>query len=383
MMKRWLKALMGLFVVTSAAPASASGTGRTDTEFTAEVVRITQILPHPNADRLEIARFEMAGLGETAYEVVVQKGTYRKGDLAAYLSVDCIVPLDLPEFAFLKQRPDGEGKTHFRLRAARLRGVYSQGLLVPAPLLFDFGRSVAGVFGITYYRPPMKGESGPTPPGKPKPQPCPVYGVDSLKKMPRLFSAGEPVFVTEKIHGTNFRFGWVRRRVLGIPFGWKFIVGSHHVVKGNGRKGYYGSDLWATYAEREKLKERTRKYKGLVFYGELYGYTYDGARIQDLAYGVLPGAGPQLAVFDIRDTRDNFWYTPFERVELCDELDLDHAPVLAPYEFYGDITPMWWEGLPSTMDSDTVMEGVVVESMSGPRRKAKWVHQAYLLRKGA
>ena len=39
------------------------------------VVKIEEILPHPNADRLEIAKFELAGTGPASYEVVVQKST--------------------------------------------------------------------------------------------------------------------------------------------------------------------------------------------------------------------------------------------------------------------------------------------------------------------
>lgn len=38
----------------------------------------------------------------------------------------------------------------------------------------------------------------------------------------------------------------------------------------------------------------------------------------------------------------------------------------------------FWEGTMSTLDENTIMEGVVMESLSGLRRKAKYVHQAYL-----
>src|SRR5690348_2791608 len=189
---------------TSASTAAVAGSA-TDTEFTAEVVKVTQILPHPNADRLEIARFELKTSGECAYEVVIQKGTAKPGDVMAYFSVDCVVPTAHPDFEFLTKRPDGAGKTHFRLRAARLRGVFSQGLLVPAPSGLPFGSACADHFGVTYHRASEPEGNGGAVPSKPKPQPFPVYGVDSLKKLPRLFDEGEPVVVTEKIHGTNFR----------------------------------------------------------------------------------------------------------------------------------------------------------------------------------
>src|SRR5690242_2187618 len=122
----WLSGAIG-------ARSTSSQFGSTDTEFSAEVVVIHKVQPHPNADRLEIATFEMKGSGPSSYEVVVGKDEFRPGDLASYFSVDCVLPTDHPSFAFLKQRADGANKTHFRLKAARLRGVFSQGLLVPAP----------------------------------------------------------------------------------------------------------------------------------------------------------------------------------------------------------------------------------------------------------
>jgi RNA ligase (TIGR02306 family) len=351
------------------------------------------VLPHPNADRLEILRFEMKGIGETTYEVVSQKGTFQVGDLASYFSVDCLLPTSHPDFRFLTERPDGKGKETYRLRAARLRGVFSQGLLVPCPSGKSFGEDVAKHFGVTYYSPPEVGSAfTPGQPGKkPKKQPFPIYGVDSLKKLPRLFEEGEPVVVTEKIHGTNFRFGWVRRKLLGIPFGWKFVVGSHRTIKEPGDGSYYGEDLYTTAAERMGLAEKTKLYKGHTFYGELYGLTHGGANIQDLTYGRKDTG---LVIFDVLDDKGK-WFDPFMRMNLCAELALDHAPVISgplkaeecPANLLFDL--FFLEDLkaladgPSLLAPKQIREGVVVESVTGPRRKAKFVGQGYLLRKEA
>lgn len=358
----------------------------TDSEFTAEVVRITQIQPHTNADKLEIARFELDGIGETSYEVVIQKSSFKVGDLAAYFSVDCVLPLDHPDFKFLASRPDGAGKSHFRLRAARLRGVYSQGLLVPAPDSSPFGgpvfgQQVAEQFGVTYHRDPEPEEKGgPTASTKkPKAQPMSVYKVDSLKKLPRLFELGEQVVITEKIHGTNFRFGWVRRRFLGIPIGWRFVVGSHHVIKGNTGGGFYGEDLWSQTAHAMKLAEKVADYRGYHFYGELYGYTYSGQAIQDLTYGRKPDQGPGLAMFDVKSPTGE-WLSPFERESVLADVDLPSAPWLYVGDYHPDFTMQFAEGK-STLCKG-IREGCVVETVnSSPRRKAKYVGESYLMRK--
>ncbi len=378
-MKLWTK-IKKLF----AGGAGPAQTSATDTEFTAEVVRITEILPHPNADRLEIAKFELKASGPCSYEVVTQKGTTKPGDLMAYFSVDCVLPTAHPEFAFLTTRLDGAGKTHYRLRAARLRGVFSQGLLVPAPSGKSFGEGVANDFGVTYHRDPEPVVGGGAHvPSRPRPQVFPVYGVDSLKKVPRLFEEGEPVVVTEKIHGTNFRFGWVRRKFLGIPFGWKFVVGSHRVIKGENKGGdYYGEDVWMQAAEKMDLANKTRDYKGYVFYGELYGYTYSGSKIQDLTYGRKPEDGPGLACFDIRKP-NGAWATPQERGEVMGAVGLPAVPCIAWEETF---CPTWAKNLAegkSRFNPDQIREGVVIESMYGPRRKAKYVGEGYLTRKEA
>lgn len=353
---------------------------RTDTEFTAEVVQITQLLPHSNADKLEIARFSLKGIGETTYEVVVRKGEYQVGELAGYFSVDCLLPTSHPAFAFLKERLDGKGKDVFRLKAARLRKVFSQGLLVKLtdPAYQVYGLPLAALYGVTYHRDPEPTTRGPAAPQKPRPQVAPVYGVDSLKKVPNLFGENEPTFITEKIHGTNFRFGWVRRRFLGLPFGWRFFVGSHRTERTPGKSSWYGEDLYALAADRMGLAALTRSHKGLVFYGELYGYTYDGKPIQPgWTYGRAVGDGPGLMIFDVRDQSEGCWLSPFDRVDLTTDLGLLHVPILNPFAV-GSYDNTFYEGAASTLDKNTIMEGIVVESVSGLRRKAKYVHQAYL-----
>ncbi len=389
-----IKWLVSLFRNQSAPAALSTGEStRTDTEFTAEIVRVTQITPHSNAERLEIARFEMKGLGETSYEVVVQKGSAQPGDLMAYFSVDCILPLDHPDFQFLASRLDGVGKTHYRLRAARLRGVFSQGLLVPSGNFLQYGDNVAALFRVAYYQAPEpRVNLGNGQLAKPvRVQPIPVYSVDSLKKMPRLFQEGEQVCITEKIHGTNFRFGWVRRKFLGVPLGWRFVVGSHRVVKNPGILGesksgghWYGTDIWCMAAKKMGLAAKTKGHKGRIFYGELYGHTYSGERIQDLTYGQAPQEGPGLAIFDVKDLASGEWLASWEVFDTCLDLHLEHVPVLKA-------CASWQEGLlelaggVSTLDSKTVREGIVVEALnqSGPRRKAKFVSEAYLTHKGA
>lgn len=388
-----------LAVRRTATPTPATGTG-TDTEFTAEVVHITEVVPHPNADRLEIARFELKGSGPSAYDVVIGKGEFRPGDLAAYFSVDCLLPLKHPSFSFLASRLDGQGKDVFRLRAARLRSVYSQGLLVKAPESHDFGDRVDETFGVTYYRAPEPGQPAQANPRSKRASALPTYSVESLKKVPRLFKAacseedhtlgctercGMRVVVTEKIHGCNFRFGWVRRKVLGIPLGWRFFVGSHYADKALGGGGFYDSNVWCEAAVKMDLKRKTEGHKGKLFYGELYGFTYSGQAIQKgYPYGRTPETGPGLVVFDIKELSGDRYLDYVERMRILAGIGLEHSPVLRAAEYTPALLELA-EGK-SILDPKTQREGVVVETWGAPegekqRRKAKYVGQGYLLAK--
>jgi len=88
-------------------------------ELKVEVVEIEEVIPHENADRLELAKVY-------GYYVVVGLGEYKAGDHAVYFPVDSILPDDLRDFIFT----GGKITPVSRIRAAKIRGAVSQGLLV-------------------------------------------------------------------------------------------------------------------------------------------------------------------------------------------------------------------------------------------------------------
>jgi RNA ligase (TIGR02306 family) len=97
----------------------------------ASVQEILDVQPIPEADRIETAKVE-------GWTVVVPKGQVKPGDKVVYFEIDSFLPIR-PEFEFLRdssyKKDDflGEG---MRLKTRRLRGVYSQGLIMP---LSDLG----------------------------------------------------------------------------------------------------------------------------------------------------------------------------------------------------------------------------------------------------
>lgn len=131
----------------------------------ARVERIEELTPIEGADAIELARVG-------GWRVVVQKNLHTVGDLAVYFEVDSLLP-ECPLFEKAAGRDGikasldeetGEKVYGYRLKCIRLKGQYSQGLLIPqtdmAELLgsdFDYetayvqGTDLTGVLGVKKY----------------------------------------------------------------------------------------------------------------------------------------------------------------------------------------------------------------------------------------
>ena len=114
------------------------------------VVRIEEILPHPNADTLGIVYIG-------GYQCVVKKDAYRMGHLALYIQPDTIVPATEPfKFLWADREFSGEVPEKYRrITVRRFRKEWSEGLLMPVtdfpaliPYLYYEGKDVAELLGL-------------------------------------------------------------------------------------------------------------------------------------------------------------------------------------------------------------------------------------------
>lgn len=114
----------------------------------ASIEEIKEILPHPNADKLEIAQI----LG---WQCIVKKGEFKAKDKIVFVVIDTILPSDAPWAEFLKDKKNPEKP--IRLKTIKLRGEYSQGLVLPPSVLpeavqsWHIGADVGGELGIKKY----------------------------------------------------------------------------------------------------------------------------------------------------------------------------------------------------------------------------------------
>lgn len=98
-------------------------------EIKRKLATVRQVLkkePIEGADRIELIHVD-------GWKVIAQKDLYKEGDKVVYFEVDSFLPV-IPAFEWLRQssfRSDpymGEG---FRVRTMKMRGVVSQGVLMP------------------------------------------------------------------------------------------------------------------------------------------------------------------------------------------------------------------------------------------------------------
>ena len=119
----------------------------------------------------EIKRIDGADLIEVAvvdgWQCVVKRDEFKVGDLAAYFEIDSFLPLE-PEFLFLEKsskRRMGEFEG-LRLKTIKLRGVLSQGLLLPYAVIerfvtkddFVLGADITDALGVKKYEQPIPAE---------------------------------------------------------------------------------------------------------------------------------------------------------------------------------------------------------------------------------
>ena len=267
-------------------------------QFEVPVVRVDRIEEHPGADALEIAVVR-------GYRCVVKIGAHQAGDLVAYIPEDAIVPEPLiREMRLWDEAKDKgmlAGKKGDRVKAIRLRGIVSQGLLYPVEGREE-GQNLAETLDIVKYEPPipvhMQGEV------------CNLrgrtvhYDIESIQKFPDLLRDGEEVVFTEKLHGTWTCFGFwpgldhpelleggtiVTSKGMsdsGLAFKWNDANASNLYVM-SFKSAMLEDGRW----DRVRAAACERKGEPLFILGETFG-----KKVQDLDYG-QPGRA--FRVFDV------------------------------------------------------------------------------------
>ena len=386
--------------------------------FECKVYELT-IEKHPDADKIELAR-----VGD--YVSIVPKDTYQTGDLAVYIPEAALVPEWVLQRLGLWKNDKGmlAGKLGNRVKAIKLRGVVSQGLIFPvefrpdcyctgtdspkeeikdiycvtreeggAGYMVSEGTDAMDFLGITKYEPPipssMSGEVFNTL-GKTL-----HYDIENLKKHPDIIEEGEEVSITEKLHGT-----WC---CMGYHPDAEETAGRIITSKGLSAKGLafklneqnennlyvqmyrkltngIGQDIMERFCRLELHHDKEPFY----ILGEVYG-----KGVQDLSY--VDDNDKHFRVFDIYVGKPSqgHYLSADEVKNICKELDIDTVPVLYSGAYSKEMVHDLTNGKETVSGKELHMREGVVIRLANERRNddigrviLKSVSDTYLLRKG-
>ena len=361
------------------------------------VAKINEIKEIPGADNIE-----QAIIG--GWNCITKKGEHKVNDMVVVATTDAIIPLDLS---------DNLGVTNYlrkgqRVRTVKLRGVYSECLIIPLSYLkgkvtmghqdIKEGMDCMELLGIFKYEPPIRQiqwAGGRKVKYKDNPNFKVYYKFPNAKNVKGMFNEEDVVEISRKLHGTNARYGIIKKTKLSFIdkikkffrladkwIDYEFVYGSHAVEKGSDTQGFYSTDVWRTIDEKynikanlwDEVKNGSTSYvsigNGLIIYGEIYG-----AGIQKgYDYGL---EDIKFAGFDTmyRDKYDS----PAGTFGTFHSLELPYVEVL----YFGK----WSQEIQDQFTFNNFIEGtkvphegIVIKHTSGQREKvAKVINEIYLI----
>lgn len=360
------------------------------------VWKVGKINTVPNSDFLEITTVM------NEYPVVFKTGQFKQGDLAAFLPYDTVVP-DTKQFYFLapKEKVDktgnvvrpkpkvGEVPIEYRtIKSKRLRGTYSEGLLVECPPGLKEGDSVVEYFGLTKrvyeeeveeqinqnkYKQSIQHEKGPFQ--------FPKYDLDGLAKYGHAFNEGEEVLICEKLEGqwygvvyTKGRL-WVRSRRYwkGNEFPRKYyrnplvrwfmnlyLTALSYITPLFIKQLNVSNSEWWDIPIAQGFKAKLKKYPGLMVCGEWYGnvpkFSYDCKTINNELIR-------KFRVFDIWDSSTQKFLEWVDVLKIANELEFETVPVLYKGPWKTDRSLHVLAEGKSTLSDSHPREGFVMRSI--------------------
>lgn len=393
-------------------------------KFEVLVEQVQNVRDHPNADRLSLLDIN----GFICISAKLEDGShrYKDGDPVAYIPEGSVLPewllkaLDFWDDENQKGRLNGSAGN--RIKAMRLRGILSQGVIYPCCGVtaddgthfrkwmrmadgevhkVGIGHDVAEQLGVEKYEPKIPSSMD----GEVMGHSYDLiykFDIENAQKFQNVFLPDDIVNVTEKLHGT---FTGIILTAEARPDFYEYFIGSRAVYataysKGLGQKGLcfkatdenleknvYMRTLKAfldglSYEHMKYLNKIIDEFTHIVIMGETFGQG-----IQDLGYSTKP----TFRAFDIvsgltHDSGKNLAsYTIFKFV--CGQLGLKTVPLLynGPYK---DANLEDLRDGKSSLDDATIKEGIVIrDDANGDtgfigRKMLKMVSPDYLTRKG-
>lgn len=335
----------------------------------AKILNVDKIIKHPNADTLDILT-----LG--GWNVVAKSGLHKENDLVVYLEIDSFVPHELAPFLTKvgKEPKEFDGTKGEVLKTIKLRGVLSQGLVIPVretniPHESVFpNNDVTEFLGIKKYEKPLPASYA----GNIRshfPSVVPKTDAERIQNLSTELDFWKKtklkMYVTEKLDGTSFTCMKLEDDI--------------HVCSRN--YSLYDSDkntYWHIYKKYNLESVLVSIPNNIAIQGEIIGHG-----IQENQYGFKD---QQFFVFSIYDIDNKKYYPYQEVVSFCSQHSLNVVPLV-------DITTLdetvSIESLLEKANGDSVVgdkkserEGLVWRGFDNPEINFKTISNNWLLKNG-
>lgn len=381
----------------------------------ASIVEIESCEPIANADRLSVAT--MKGKG---WKVVTGRDEFKPGNMCVYFEIDSYLPSDDERFAFLRERclrkfvsKSGQVlKEGLRIKTCKLRGVLSQGLLMPIdhfPEITDrimwneakqadefdanedgvltdlVGADVTSLLHVEHYDEivealrPATGGGNPVcadAMGKFPSDYIPKTDEERIQNLSDYFTTmtDRSFEVTEKADGSSVTVFLSKTIDEESPLG---VCSRNLRLKPEGQKGMpLPWKMVAKYDLETKLEMANAMMEcQLAFQGELVGPGVNGNRDMLTDW--------EWRVFKIWDVSNQRYILPSVAADLCKRLDIPYVKVVERskkvLQDFGTMEELlkYAEG---KTDRGNEREGLVFKTVDYPFRSFKAVSNKYLLK---
>lgn len=329
----------------------------------ASIQRILDIAPIENADLIEVATVN-------AWKVVVKKGEFKVGDLVVYCEIDSFIPAEVASFLTAPDRFPKEylGVKGERLKTKKLKGVISQGLILPIIQNvidgLEEGDDVSEALGIVKYDPPLPAQlagqaKGNFPSLVPKTDEERVQNL--TKQWSKMQAQGDVFEVTEKLEGSSCTFY--------LDAEGNFEVCSRNLsLKEDENNSFWKAALM--YNIKEKMLEQGLH--GMAIQGELIG---EG--IQGNIYNLK---GIDFYCYTIWNTATGAYLSAVDRTKIANALGLKQVPYIEMLTLRSIEEVLQGAEGKSALNPKQEREGVVYKSMNNPEVHFKAISNKYLLK---
>lgn len=264
----------------------------------------------PGADAIEVATVD-------GWKVVVKKSEYNVGDVVIYCEIDSFIPHSIAPFLTKAgQYPrEYEGIEGQPLRTVKLRGQLSHGLILPMSCLTNYGSDleigddVSATLGIIKYEPPIDAHlsglvKGAFPSSIPKTDEERIQNLTARWDDLQTYSYE----VTEKLEGSSC--------TIAIVNG-EFMVCSRNL---NLKEDEYNTFWKAARNLDIENKLRILNLDNIAIQEELVGEGIEG--------NIYEIKGHMFYVYNFYSVTDGRYTNPNNRAKMCNELGLNHVPVI-------------------------------------------------------